>query len=54
MNQQHSILNEVLKQGISLQEQAFRTPSANPEFSHNIFENEITGVVLQKATLRPF
>ncbi|HLR38577.1 MAG TPA: hypothetical protein VK084_11050, partial [Chitinophagaceae bacterium] len=34
INQQHSILNEVFKQGLTFREQAFRTPSINPAFNH--------------------
>ncbi len=34
INQQHSILNEVFKQGLTFREQAFRTPAINPAFNH--------------------
>ena len=35
INQQHSILNRVFKQGLIYQDGAFRTPWVNPAFAHN-------------------
>ncbi|GAA3979483.1 hypothetical protein [Mucilaginibacter dorajii] len=36
LNQQHTIIREVFKQGITYKEGMFRTPSINPEFIHNL------------------
>lgn len=45
INQQHSILNEVFKQGLTFREQAFRTPSINPAFRHNTMEMKEKGLL---------
>jgi len=38
VNQQHSILNEVFKPGLTFRDGAFRTPLVNPTFSHNVLK----------------
>jgi hypothetical protein len=35
LNQQHSILNRVFKQGLTFKDEGFRTPWFNPQFGHN-------------------
>jgi site-specific DNA recombinase len=35
LNQQHSILNRVFKQGLTFKDGGFRTPWFNPQFGHN-------------------
>jgi site-specific DNA recombinase len=36
INQQHAILNEVFKQGLTFRDGMFRTPWIHPEFRHNL------------------
>ena len=51
INQQHSILNEVFKQGLTFRDGAFRTPSVNPTFSHNILKMKEKGLLLVEQPL---
>jgi len=45
INQQHSILNEVFKQGLTFRDGAFRTPSVSPTFSHSILKMKEKGLL---------
>lgn len=38
INQQHAILNEVFKHGLTFREGMFRTPWIHPEFEHNLLK----------------
>lgn len=51
INQQHSILNEVFKQGITFRDDAFRTPSVNPAFSHSVLKMKEKGLLFVEQPL---
>lgn len=52
VNQQHSILNRVFKQGLTFKDEVFRTPWVNPHFQHNLLILKGKRVVFYRAILR--
>lgn len=53
INQQHSILNMVFKQGLTFREDTFRTPAINPAFSHNLLKMKEKRLLLVEQSLSP-
>ena len=52
VNQQHSILNRVFKQGLTFKDEVFRTPWVNPHFQHNLLIIKGKRVAFYRAMLR--
>ncbi|NHA03471.1 hypothetical protein G7092_06690 [Mucilaginibacter sp. HC2] len=48
LNQQHAILKEVFKQGLTFKEGTFRTPLLHPEFVHNRLRLKQLGLLIDE------
>ncbi|MCC8426588.1 hypothetical protein [Mucilaginibacter sp. UR6-11] len=48
ITQQHAILKEVFKQGLTFKEGTFRTPSLHPEFVHNRLKFKQLGLLIDE------
>ncbi|HEX5552721.1 MAG TPA: hypothetical protein VFX43_05680 [Chitinophagaceae bacterium] len=53
INQQHALLNEVFKQGLTFREDTFRTPAINPAFSHDLLRMKEKRLLLVEQPLSP-